>query len=303
MLANSESQIARRYDYVILDVFTTTRFKGNPLAVVPQAEGLSDPEMQAIAGEFNLSETVFLLPPVARDSAVRARIFTPKRELPFAGHPTIGAAAVFCDRSGAAPPFVIDEQAGPIKIDADNGPRGLLFWLTTPPVTFYETLDREFCARLLGLEVRDLRAEVLPTFVSAGTPLLFVCLDSAEAVDRAQLQGQYLAKALGPVGSVGTFVFARRAPHSNTNFDVYARMFAPQTGIPEDPATGGATGPLAAYMMRYGLLPANAPAAFISEQGTQMGRQSFLHVRTDPAKGTIQVGGSTVEIARGALEV
>jgi trans-2,3-dihydro-3-hydroxyanthranilate isomerase len=294
----------RRYDYVIVDVFTATPFRGNALAVIPQADGLSDAEMQMIAAEFNLSETAFLLPPIAQKAAVRVRIFTPRRELPFAGHPTLGAAAVFCDHSGAAPPFIIEEKAGQIKIDADrNGSQENLFWLTTPPVTFYETLDRQFCANLLGLELEDVRADVLPTFASAGSPLLFICLASVEAVDRAQLQDRYLEQALGSVDSVGTFVFARKQPNSSANFDVYSRMFAPQTGIPEDPATGGATGPLAAYMMRCGLLSANEPAAFMSEQGTKMGRQSFLYVRTDPAQGTIQVGGSTVAIARGTLEV
>jgi trans-2,3-dihydro-3-hydroxyanthranilate isomerase len=296
--------MTRRYDYAIVDVFTTTPFKGNALAVIPRAEGLNDAEMQMIAAEFNLSETAFLLRPAAQDAAVRVRIFTPRRELPFAGHPTIGAAAVFCDRSGATPPFLIEESAGLIKIDTDgNGSKGRRFWLTTPPVAFYETLSREFCAKLLRLELRDVRADIPPTFASAGSPLLFVCLDSAEAVDRAQLQERYLPEALGSVDSVGTFVFARKEPNSSVNFDVYSRMFAPQTGIPEDPATGGASGPLAAYMMRCGLLPANEPAAFTSEQGTKIGRQSFLYVRTDPAGGTIKVGGSTVEIARGTLEV
>ncbi|MBV8197362.1 MAG: PhzF family phenazine biosynthesis protein [Candidatus Eremiobacteraeota bacterium] len=294
----------RRYEYVIVDVFTSTPFKGNPLAVIPDAQGLSDVEMQAIAAEFNLSETVFLLPPLAQDAAVRVRIFTPRRELPFAGHPTIGAAAVFCDRSGAALPFVIEEEVGPIRIDADGiGSRERILWLTTPAVTFYETVDREFCATLLGLEPGDVRADVPPTFASAGSSLLFICLRSTEAVDRAQLQGQHLARALGSVDSVGTFIFARKEPNSTVNFDVYSRMFAPQTGVPEDPATGGATGPLAAYMMRYGLLPAKSPATFTSEQGSKMGRQSLLHVRTDPIEGTIKVGGSTVAIARGELEV
>jgi trans-2,3-dihydro-3-hydroxyanthranilate isomerase len=293
-----------RYEYVVLDVFTTTPFKGNPLAVIPEAEGLSGVEMQTIAREFNLSETVFLMPPERAGAAVRARIFTPQRELPFAGHPTIGAAAVFCARSGTPPPFSIEEHVGPVRIDAgaDGGKNGLL-WLTTPPVTFYETLDVEFCASLLGLNANDVRTDAIPCFASAGSPLLFVCLESADAVDCAQLQQQYLPGALGSADSVGTFVFARKSRNSRSDFDVYSRMFAPQTGIPEDPATGGATGPLAAYMMRYGLLPDSEPAAFVSEQGTKMGRQSFLHVQTDPATGTIKVGGSTVTIAHGVLEI
>ncbi len=141
----------------------------------------------------------------------------------------------------------------------------------------------------------------MPCFVSAGSPLLFICLRSLEAVDRAQFQNALLPQALGSANSVGTFIFSRKDFASQTNFDVYSRMFAPQTGIAEDPATGGATGPLAAYMMRYGLLPQNAAAAFISEQGVKMGRRSLLHVRTDPKDSSIKVGGETVVIASGTL--
>ena len=294
----------RALDYVTLDVFTKTPFNGNPLAVVLQAQGLSDAQMQRIAGEFNLSETVFLLPPTTPQASVRARIFTPRRELPFAGHPTIGAAAVFSDSSGVTPPFIIDEQVGAVNIEADRDSAGdIVFWLTTPHITFYESLDRQFCAHLLGLEEEDVRSDASPGFVSAGSPLLFICLQSPEVVDRVQLQQRYLEDALGSVNSVGTFVFARKEPESRTNFDVYSRMFAPQTGIPEDPATGGATGPLAAYMMQYGLLSSNKPSTFTSEQGTKMGRQSILYVKTDPAAESIKVGGSSVVIARGTLHI
>jgi trans-2,3-dihydro-3-hydroxyanthranilate isomerase len=293
---------SRKYEYVIVDVFTNRPFKGNPLAVLPDAAGLSDVQMQTIAGEFNLSETVFLLPPVRPEASLRARIFTPRRELPYAGHPTIGAAALFANRNGVTTPFLIEEQVGTVKIDAgDDRVEPRLFWLTTPPVTFYESLDPEFCASLLGLDIRDLRSHVRPRFASAGTPLLFIWLASMDAVDRARLQQQYLSQALGSVDSVGTFVFARKEPDSRTSFDVYSRMFAPQIGITEDPATGGATGPLAAYMMRCGLLSDSEPVAFVSEQGTQMGRQSFLHVQTNAVEHTIKVGGSTVEVARGTL--
>ena len=158
----------RNYEYVIVDVFTNTPFKGNPLAVLPNAQGLSDAQMQAIAGEFNFSETVFLLRPVTPEASVRARIFTPRRELSFAGHPTIGAAAVFSDRNGVATPFFIDEQVGPVKIDAGGDREAQLFWLTTPPVRFYESLDPEFCARLLGLDINDVRGDILPRFAIRG---------------------------------------------------------------------------------------------------------------------------------------
>jgi trans-2,3-dihydro-3-hydroxyanthranilate isomerase len=292
------------YEYVVVDVFTKTRFKGNPLAVVLDAQGLSESQMQAMASEFNLSETVFFLPPALSQAAIKARIFTPRRELSFAGHPTIGAAAVLSTRRNLPHSFIIEEGVGPVNLESDDDGSGTTrYWLTTPPVTFYESLDAKLCARLLGLDVGDVRSEIPPTFVSAGSPVLLICLKSADAVDRAQLQPQYLQDTLGSANSVGTFFFARQDPQSATNFNVYARMFAPQTGIAEDPATGGATGPLAAYMMRYGLLPRDRASEFVSEQGTKMNRQSFLHVRVNPDDGSIKVGGSTVTIACGSLHV
>jgi len=292
---------SRQYGYFLLDVFTKIALQGNPLAVVPDAEGLSEAEMQAIAGEFNLSETVFLLPASAPNAAVKARIFTPRRELPFAGHPTIGAASVVSRRAGIPPRFFIEELVGPVQIDADTDSDGdPLFWLTTPNVTFYESMEPEFCARLLGLTRDDISGDVPPGFVSAGSPLLFVFLRSTQAVDRAELQQAHLQEALGSVNSVGTFIFAKK-DDSSTGFDVYSRMFAPQTGIPEDPATGGATGPLAAYMMRHGILPASTGIDFTSEQGTKMKRKSILHVRTNPQDHSIKVGGSTVTVATGTF--
>jgi len=294
----------REYQYALLDVFTKERFKGNPLAVVLDAERLTDLEMQQIAAEFNLSETVFLFKPSSSNAAAKARIFTPRRELPFAGHPTIGSASVIASTTPVGETFFIEEQAGDVKIDVEiNGSRENLFWFTNPPVQFFESLDRKFCADLLGLNADDVLSDVPPTFVSAGTPLLFIALQSVDAVDRAELQRQHLARALGSVDSAGTFIFARKHAHSHVDFDVYARMFQPQAGTAEDPATGGATGPLAAYMMKYAFLPNNVCVDFTSEQGTKMGRQSFLYVRTDPVRQTIQVGGTAVNVGRGVLEL
>lgn len=287
------------YDYLLLDVFTNKRLEGNPLAVFPAAAGLSDAQMQAIAGELNLSETVFLFE--GERAAARARIFTPRRELDFAGHPTVGSAAVI-DRNTPQPGnFQIEENVGPIDIEMTEDSGHRLYWLTTPAITFFETLEPSFCANLVGLASEEL-GTAPPQFVSAGSPFLFIELATPAAVDRAELQLAHLKDARGSVNAVGTFVFARKRGESN---DVYSRMFAPQTGIPEDPATGGATGPLAAYMLRYGLLPSDTDSTFTSEQGTKMGRRSMLHVKTsgDAGHPTIKVGGSAVFIARGTFDV
>ena len=293
----------RKLSYIVLDVFTTTRLQGNPLAVFPEPGAISDAEMQAIANELNLSETVFLLDATRPEAVARARIFTPKRELNFAGHPTIGSAYVLAERHGLSDAFVIEENVGLVPIRSERSPgNGRRFWLTTPSLTFYETLDPERCARLLDLPVSDI-APSPARFVSAGSPLLCVHLVSVDAVDRARLNQTYLPDALGSVSSVGTFIFALKDPESTSSFDVYARMFAPQTGIVEDPATGGATGPLAGYMLEHGLLPSKSEVRFVSEQGTKMGRQSFLYVRVtqDENEPNIEVGGNAVTVAEAAL--
>jgi trans-2,3-dihydro-3-hydroxyanthranilate isomerase len=291
----------RRYQYYVLDVFTKTRLEGNPLAVFPSASGIDDGEMQRIAGELNLSETVFLRDATAPGAIASARIFTPRRELPFAGHPTIGAAYVLSLGKANNGPFAIEERVGLVPIESDDDARVRRFWLMTPQIAFFETVDYAFCARLLNLSPDDLVTSAPPQFVSAGSPLLCICLATPDAVDRAELQEAYLPEALGSVNSVATFVFARKNPHSSTNFDVYSRMFAPQTGIREDPATGGATGPLAAFMLANGLLPRKDGVEFTSHQGYKMGRPSQLHVRVGANGATIQVGGSAVLLAEATM--
>lgn len=297
----------RRFDYQVLDVFTTEPLKGNPLAVFPSGEGLSAAQMQQIAAEFNLSETVFLLPAAREGAVAKARIFTPKREVDFAGHPTVGSAFVLSRQHGLEQPFVIEENVGAVSIEPDRDEHGFeRFWLTTPKIEFSQTLDAQLCASLVHLPLEDLLSDVPPQFVSAGNPMLYIAVNTPEAVDRAALQESYLPAVLDLQDAVGTFVFARKEPASATNYDVYSRMFAPQSGIREDPATGSATGPLAAYMLKYGLLPRDAAVRFISEQGAHMGRRSILHVRVDGADSrepVIRVGGCAVLVAQGTFFV
>lgn len=291
-----------RLEYYLLDVFTETRFKGNPLAVFPDVTGLPTETMLAIAAEFNLSETVFVNPPTNADCVARVRIFSPKKELDFAGHPTIGTSHLLHALGRVSRPFYLQENVGPIAIDLDlNGDRHGRFFLTTPRVMFSETLSRSLCADLLSLGEDDL-ATTPPQFLSAGSPLLFIQLNSPETVDRAILNASVLPHALGSVKSGGTFLFARN-PLPDEPYNVYSRMFAPQIGIAEDPATGGATGPLAAYMLRYGLIPGAQEVRFESEQGVKMGRRSVLYVRVRPADPhpVIQVGGSSIIIAQGVM--
>ncbi len=274
--------------YLVVDVFTQNALEGNALAVFPDSAGLDDSTMQKIARELNLSETVFFTAPSRPEFASRLRIFTPSRELPFAGHPTIGASFVLLSESivpSGCCNFVLEEGVGPVPIRVEPGRRPLI-WLTTPRITFGQTYDPAVCAQALGLEPADL-LEAAPQFVSAGNPTVFIGLKTKEAVDRASLDSSGMRAIKGDGEWMCVFVFARVAAGA------YSRMFAPEYGIAEDPATGSATGPLAAYMMRHNLAPSTDGTQFISEQGTKMGRRSLLHVLIRGENGSegIDIGG------------
>ena len=193
--------------------------------------------MQKIARELNLSETVFVLPPQRPGSLARLRIFTPNAELPFAGHPTIGAATYLRESRAPGERFVLDEGVGPVAIRAEDEAGGPMLWLTTPPVELGAPGDAAAYALAIGAEIEALDPRVAPRTASAGNPFHYVALRDGAAVDAAVCDPRALA-ALGP--SSGIFVFAPGGG-SDGGIGVYARMFAPNHGIAEDPATGSAT--------------------------------------------------------------
>ncbi len=290
------------FAYRIVDVFTELPLEGNPLAVLTDARGLDAATMQRIAREFNLSETVFVLPPERAGNAARLRIFTPTMEMRFAGHPTLGASAVVLSL-GLVPAdcmrFAVEELIGDIPIRVDRGAAPIKFWLTTPSIAFGATFDPELCARVLGLSVADLLG-LPPQRVSAGNPNVYIALRDPAAVDRAWIDLAGIRALHGGEASTDcVFVFAP------TEHGAYSRMFAPEHGVIEDPATGSATGPLAAYMMRHGIADSRDGTTLVSEQGSKMGRRSFLHVAIHGDNGSegIEVGGSVVEFAHGTLAV
>lgn len=302
--------IGREYRFVQVDVFTDRLFGGNPLAVFLDGRGLSDGEMAAIAKEMNLSETVFLLPPTRPGCAAKLRIFTPGRELAFAGHPTVGTAWVLAtrgmlpaDRSEA----ILEEGIGPVPVRLEGDPRSPDFiWMTHGPATFGEPLaDRAGYARALGLDERDLLPDAPILSGSTGSSFLYIPLRDRETVDRATLNVPAILGLFGDRSAVGVFVFAPDADPDAGR--AYARMFAPHTsGIPEDPATGSASGPLGAYLLKYGLVTRAPEMLIVSEQGTKMGRQSFIHIRLRPGEGdevAIEVGGGTVPVLEGVLRL
>jgi trans-2,3-dihydro-3-hydroxyanthranilate isomerase len=285
----------KSYRYKVVDVFTTEPLAGNPLAVFPDASGLDEASMQKIAKELNLSETSFVLPATRIDCAARVRIFTPASEMAFAGHPTVGTAFVLL-QEGAVPrdssAFVLEEKIGPIPIRIEAGPRPLI-WLRMPPIHEGRCYDAALCAEVLGLEAADL-LPIKPQLLSAGNPTVFVAAKDKAAVDRAwlELAGAKLLKGTDDV-SFCVFVF------TPTPEGAYSRMFAPEHGIVEDPATGSSTGPLAAYMIRNQLVSGQAGTRFVSEQGTKMGRRSLLHVEV--AADAIYVGGFVSPIVEAVM--
>jgi trans-2,3-dihydro-3-hydroxyanthranilate isomerase len=300
----------RAYRFVQVDVFTDRVFGGNPLAVFLDARGLDDALMQQIAREMNLSETVFLFPPSRPDCAAALRIFTPAREIPFAGHPTIGTTWVMAAH-GLAPKgsarFALEEGVGPIPVELEGNPsRPDFIWMQHPEANFDPALDnRDAMARALGLTAADLwpGAPIQPG--STGSKFLFVPLRDRATVDRAVLDVRALLAAMGDRPHIGIFIFAPDPDPAAGR--VYSRMFAPHTsGIPEDPATGSASGPLGAYLVLNGLMPKGDEVRMVSEQGTRMGRQSFIHIRLS-MRGEqitgIRVGGSAVPVLEGELRI
>ena len=291
----------RSYRYWVVDVFTNQPLEGNPLAVFPDASGLDDAMMQKIARELNLSETTFVLPARRPDCVADVRIFTPAKEMVFAGHPTIGTSFVLLEERmvpDGVDHFVLEEKVGPVPIRVEPGRRPLI-WLATPPIEYGRKYDPAACADLLSLGVSDL-LDVAPQLVSAGNPTIFVAVKSKEIVDRAFLDVPGLKTLIGTDSEpLCVFVFVP------TLEGAYSRMFAPLYGVSEDPATGSSTGPLASFMMRNGLTSGTAGRHLVSEQGTKMGRRSILHVCIHGENGTvgIDVGGYVTPLAEATMRL
>ena len=298
--------MSREYVFVQVDVFTDRLFGGNPLAVFLDGRGLADGEMQSIAREMNLSETTFVLPPTRPDCTARVRIFTPAREVPFAGHPTIGTAWVLATqgRLEGAMEAALEEAVGPVAVVLEgDGANPRFVWMRHRDASFGpEVQDRAGVAAALGLDEADLLPRVPTRTGTTGSPFLYVPLRNRAAVDRAALDVAAMRRAFGDAPLPGVFIFAAEPPAG-----AYSRMFAPHTsGVPEDPATGSASGPLGAYLVAHGLVAPGEPVRLVSEQGTKMGRPSFVHIRlraSDGRAADIRVGGSVVPVLEGRLRL
>ncbi len=297
----------RRIRSTQLDVFTSEPFGGNQLAVFHDAAQLTAAEMQAIAREMNFSESVFTLPATEPTALVRLRIFTPEVELPFAGHPVIGAtfalAAVGRITPDIASPIALETGVGPLAIELLFADGRLSFaWMRQPTPTFEPwSGDRAALAASLGLRAGDLRADLPIERGSAGVPFIYIPLASQQALDQAQ-PGPGVGAALhDAVAHAGAYLFVPPGPAHDQ--PVATRMFAQGMGIGEDAATGSAAGPFGAYLVRHGLAPLEDDLARITvAQGVQMGRPSQLFVtveQREDAISQVRVGGESVVVAQG----
>jgi trans-2,3-dihydro-3-hydroxyanthranilate isomerase len=301
-----------RYHFHTCDVFTDSVFGGNPLAVFADGRGLDARQMQLVAREFNLSETVFVLPPDDAAHTRRLRIFTPARELPFAGHPTVGTAHVLAAIGevalGAATTRIIFEEGVgpvPVTIRAEGGaPVFAQLTAAQPPEVGPPPPTDDIIAAALGLEPGDLGAGgMTPSAVSCGTPFLLVPVREPAVLGRIAVDTGRWRAAFADYVSSALFVFALGGERPGS--DISARMFSPLWGIPEDPATGAAATALGGYLA---MRDERADAAFswIVEQGFAMGRPSIIEVEADRRGGQvaeIRVGGASVMVSEGDFDI
>ncbi len=282
--------MARSYRYLHYDVFTDHLFGGNQLAVFLDGRGLDAQTMQAIAKEMNFSETTFVLPAEKQGTDARMRIFTPSEELPAAGHPTIGSTFALARSGvieGGRKTFVFGLGVGPTPVTLTWSGDDLSFvWMTQMLPAFGEPIpDPARAAAALSLSPAAVAGTGHPVqIVSCGVPFLFVPLTTRSAVDNAVVNPPVLEPLLGGVKGSAHGVFIFSAQPGDKKSTVYSRMFAPEIGVNEDPATGIASGPLGCYLVRHKIVRPEKAGAMVSLQGVKMGRPSHIHISIDADK-------------------
>jgi trans-2,3-dihydro-3-hydroxyanthranilate isomerase len=292
-------------NYILSDVFTDRPFGGNPLAVFPDADGASDALMQAIARELNISECVFVFRPVDSAHAARLRIFTPRMELPFAGHPTVGAVCTLLriGRIGEGE-IVFEENVGPIEVHAHNEQHRFFgqFTARQPATIRDDVAPLQILADVLSLGTNDIiQDELQPLAVSAGVPFMVIPLRNRAALARAQINAEVWNKNFADTWAPHFYPITADAELPGSS--LRARMFAPAMGITEDPATGGAVTALPAYLEACGV---TEQTSWRVEQGFEMGRPSLMDVsveRKDNRIAAVHVGGETVFMGSGVIDV
>lgn len=302
--------MARSYRYLHYDVFTDQLFGGNQLAVFVDGRGLTTEVMQATAKEMNFSETTFVLPPDRPDTDARLRIFTTSEELPLAGHPTVGttfalARAGLIERGRDRVVFGLGIGPTPVALTW-KGDTLAFAWMTQPLPQFGAPIaDPARAAAALSLSPAAVAGTGNPVqVVSCGVPFLFVPLATRSAVDNAVVNRGVLESLISSTktGAHGVFIFSSQ--RASDRATVYSRMFAPDHGIAEDPATGGASGPLGCYLVRHKIVSPTKARAMLSLQGVKMGRPSHVHMSigmNGGEIGSVRVGGEAVLAGEGIL--
>jgi trans-2,3-dihydro-3-hydroxyanthranilate isomerase len=308
---NNERNDMRKLQYYLVDVFTNRAFGGNQLAVFTDARDLSPDIMQALAKEFNLSETSFVLPAHDPTHDYHVRIFTPAVELPMAGHPTIGTAFVLAQKQfiqTVEPETILTFEEGvgtiPVTLKVQAG-QCQSIQMRQPLPTFGTTYsERIAIAEILSLDLADLDMTLPLEVVSCGVPFLFVPIKTLAAMQAIQFRHDVWERVLRDFETPHLFAFTPEVETAGST--VHSRMFAPAMGIAEDPATGAASGPLGCYLVRHGRATSDRSIEIISEQGFEMGRPSFIQVTIEHEGKHItgvQVGGQCHFMGEGFIEL
>jgi trans-2,3-dihydro-3-hydroxyanthranilate isomerase len=300
-----------RLQFQTVDVFTGTQFVGNPLAVVLNAEGLSTGQMQAIAAEFNLAETTFVLPPKEAAHTAEVRIFTPRSEMPFAGHPNVGTAFVLAragisyGRTISGNRVTFEEKAGlvPIEILRD-GATAVGAKLGSPqPLSVGAEVASELVASACGISLADIEtSNHRPCIASCGAPFIFAELKSRTALLGATPNGDVFRLQVSKQPATSILIYTQV---NEGDIDIRARMFAPHHGIPEDPATGSANVALIGLLARLQPEP-NLSLSKTIAQGVEMGRPSVLLAQAEKKNGTVTatyIGGRCVPVMSGTIDL
>ncbi len=290
------------YDFETWDVFTERRFAGNPLAVVMDARGLSEMDMQTIAREFNYAESTFVLPPDDPANAAKVRIFTPNYEMPFAGHPTVGTALAIARARKLSGDLRLELKAGVFPIRVRRNGEAYFAEFDNPnrpaergPAPPAEAIEKALCLPSGTIE----RGAERPRRVGAGVDFYFAKAALA-AVRRARLDASAF-ESLDFKGVIGVLLYAEGG---EADADYHVRMFAPGAGVPEDPATGSAAAALPGQLALAGRLA--GARELVIEQGVEMGRPSRIHVRCEVKDGVaaaVSVGGAAVPVSTGQIRL
>ena len=286
------------HPFYIVDVFSEKKYAGNQLAVVRHAADLDAQTMQLIARETNFAETTFVLSDEPHNGGYDVRIFTPRAEVPFAGHPTLGTAFVIHNEIAprGTSPIVLNLQVGQIPVTFD----GDVLWMKQIAPTFGQTLPIENVAPVLNLDASDFDARFPIQEVSTGLPFLLVPLKNLDAVRRAYVNLAALKNLIAPLEAKMIFIFSPETYHAENQIN--ARMFGHEFGVPEDPATGSANGCLAGYLAKYEYF-GESELEIRVEQGYEILRPSLLFLRARVVDDAIdvRVGGQVFLVARGEL--